>query len=46
MLYFLDPKILCYGQNGVPPKLLPWKALSPRVTVFGDRTFEEVMKVK
>ena len=20
VLYFLDPKILCYGQNGVPPK--------------------------
>ena len=45
MLYFLDPKILCMDKMVCLPN--PYvKALNPRVTIFGDRTFEEVMKVK
>lgn len=45
MLYFLDPKILCMDKMVCLPNAYV-KALSPRVTIFGDRTFEEVMKVK
>ena len=37
--YYVMDKMVCLPNPHV-------KALTPRVTVFGDRTFEEVMKVK
>ena len=37
---------LCYGLNYPPAPNSYVKALAPIVTVFGDRAFEEVIKVK
>lgn len=36
----------CYGSNCVPSKMHKIKSVTLGVTVFGDRTFKEVMGVK
>ena len=36
----------CYDLNCVPPQSLYVKVLTPIVTEFGDRTFENIIKVK
>ena len=36
----------CCGMNCAPPKILKLNAQTPSVTVFGDRVFKKVIKVK